>query len=212
MSIRAHIRYERGARGAFTRAEVSAAAAAGNAAAVEYWHEAFMPLHFQETASRRYGYQPRRGSGEPPYLERKTRYSVHARHQKTIRLPNPAYLWRKKREKGHTRPLVWSGRSEEAAKQVRITASSRRGVGVMFALPKYFYQYRTTTDRKVYRGWGSGSYQATQQIRHTQPDKAAELTTVLDSEAVDMGRVAEHSMTAVLNGQRRPPRNVTAAA
>lgn len=202
MSLRAHIQYAKPGRGLFDRAEVAAAAAAGNAAAVEHWHEVFLPLHFEEAAKKRYGYQPRRGSGEPPYLQRKTRWSVASKYQQTRKIANPAYYWRKLREKGHTKSLVYTGRSEQAAKQIRITSSAARGVGVLFALPKYFYQYRTTTTRKVHRGWGSGSYQPTLAVKHTAPDKAAELTVVLDTEAAAMGRAAEKAMTDALNGAK----------
>jgi hypothetical protein len=178
--IRAHIQYARPTRGMFDRADVQAAAAEGNAVAVEYWHEFFEPLHFQEDASRRYGYAPRAGSGEPPFIRVGKPGSMGAQRLR----PNPHYLWRKLREKGHTRPLVWSGASERAARQIRITATARQGVGVMYALPKYFYAYRK--DLK-------------------QPDKAAELTTVLDAEAQAMGRAAEGAMADVLNGAPRRP-------
>lgn len=188
MSIRAHIQYARGARGAFGRAELSAAAAAGNAMAVEYWHEVFMPLHFEESATARYGYQKRSGSGEPPQIWVRRRTNQYGRETARL-INNPKYLWRKKREQGHARPLVWSGASARAARQVRITASATRGVGVLFALPKYFYAYR-------------------KDLR--QPDKAAELTTVLDGEAAEMGLAAQREMTAVLNGQR--PSGPAAAA
>ena len=177
MSLRAHIQYGKPGRGLFDRATVAAAAAEANAVAVEYWHEFFMPLHFQESASRRYGYQPRSGSGEPPYIPKGKPDSMGY----TRLVKNPKYLWRKKREKGHTRPLVWSGRSEQAARYIRITSSPRRGVGVLFSLPKYFYAYRK--DLK-------------------QPDKVGELLLVLDEEAAEMGRAAEKAMAAVLNGTR----------
>ena len=169
MPVRAHIQYGKPGRGVFDRREVAEAAAAGNAAAVEHWHDELAPLHFEESATRRYGYQPRSGSGEPPVITTK----------RGRRINNPKYLWRKKREQGHTRPLVWSGASARAARQIRITSSPRRGVGVLYALPKYFYAYRK--DLK-------------------QPDKAAELTTVIDLEVAEMGLAAEGAMADVLNG------------
>ena len=130
--------------------------------AVEYWHQFFMPLHFTDAAKKRYGYQPRSGSGEPPVLRRPAGSKGFYRTYN-----NPKYYWRKMREKGHSIPLVYTGRSEQAARQVRITASARQGVGVLFALPKYFYQFRKD---------------------HKAPDKVAELLVVLDSEAAEMGR------------------------
>ena len=84
---------------------------------------------------------------------------------------------------------VWSVASARAARQIRITASPRRGVGVLYALPKYFYAYRKNL---------------------RQPDKAAEVTTVIEVEVAEMGLAAEGAMADVLNGikSRRAPAGV----
>ena len=107
MSLRAHIQYERPGRGLFDRQAIAEAAAAGNSMAVEYWHAIFMPLHFTEQAKKRYGYQPRSGSGEPPVLRRPAGSKGYSRTYN-----NPKYFWRKMREKGHSIPLEYSGKGD----------------------------------------------------------------------------------------------------
>ncbi|HEV7301606.1 MAG TPA: hypothetical protein VGN72_19735 [Tepidisphaeraceae bacterium] len=170
MSVRGIIRYDRYPK--LDRDLVNRAVSEGNEAAVERWHDEFQPLHFEESATRRYGYQKRSGSGEPPRVVRRKGKLAN------VTVANPKYLWRKQREKGHTKPLVYSGRSEIAAKQMVITATARRGVGTFTALPKYFFQRR-------------------KDLR--QPDKGAELITVIEYEVNDMARYAEAAATAVLN-------------
>jgi hypothetical protein len=173
VSVRGVIKYDRYPK--LDRELVNGAFAEGNAAAVEHWHDEFVELHFEESATRRYGYQKRSGSGEPPRITIRPRKDGGA--VRTI--PNPKYLWRKKREKGHTRPLVYSGASELAAKTIAITSTPRRGVGALVSMPKHFYQYRKDLN---------------------QPNKRDELLTILDSEIIDMAAVAEHAVARVLRG------------
>lgn len=63
------------------------------------WFTRFRPLHFQETAYSRY------------------RYKARARD----------YVKRKRKERGHNRPLVWSGQSERVTRVARITSSNKYG-------------------------------------------------------------------------------------
>jgi hypothetical protein len=80
---------------------------------VGYWHESMMPGHFTHGAIIKYGYQRR----------------------------SPGWEKRKRRLKGHNRPLVFSGRSRrQAIRQVKLSSTSKRGVAAM-NLPRYFYQY-----------------------------------------------------------------------
>jgi hypothetical protein len=65
------------------------------------WRDKYLPGHFINAASRKYGYLPRqgeRGSG---------------------RSHRGSYTWRKLREKKHSRPLVWSGRSRDESIRTR---------------------------------------------------------------------------------------------
>jgi hypothetical protein len=63
------------------------------------WFTRFRPLHFQESAYSRY------------------RFKSRARD----------YVKRKRREKGHNRPLVWSGDSERVTRMARITSTNKFG-------------------------------------------------------------------------------------
>lgn len=114
---------------------------AANIATVEYWHKRFMPGHFKASASRKYGYQER-----------------------TFK-----YTKRKRRQKGHNLPLVWTGISRfRAQMHFKATGTSERGRGALKSMPAYFYQYRgkgpnkrdellTTTDvedKAMAKFWG----------------------------------------------------------
>lgn len=72
------------------------------------WGEDYRPLHFTEGASQRYGYMARKGERLP-------------RGSKAYKR---SYTGRKEATKGHTRPLVYSGKSEQASEAYRV-----RGIG-----------------------------------------------------------------------------------
>jgi hypothetical protein len=145
----------------------------GLEAAAREWHEDIMPVHFTVAGGRRYAYQPRSGDNEPPRLPR----GKPGKYGQSTR-SNPHYSWRKRREKGHNRPLVWSGDSEaDARSAVKISSRKQRGTegrvqatAVMPNLPKYFYQRRKDLNA---------------------PDKPAELTRVLAEEEQRFARTAE---------------------
>lgn len=149
--------------------EAASAAAVG---VVGQWHDQYMPGHFDLAAARKYDYQPRKGDGEPAKIE-VTRTSQSGQTYRAIRA-NPHYSWRKRRQKGHNCPLVWSGDSERAARQ-QVALSSRfskaeqavKATAAMPGLQKYFYQYRSDLG---------------------QPDKAAELLRTTSDEVAGLGR------------------------
>lgn len=143
--------------------------AAGNRAGAQAWQTDLRELHFEEGAGRRYGYQPRKGSGEPPVVRGR---------------PNPKYLWAKLRRRGHTRPLVDSGRSLEASRTSRIDATSKRARLVHPTLPRYFYQYNKL---------------------HGAPNKMDELGTILNAEADLLARAAIGAAMDVLSRARHRP-------
>ena len=174
--IRGTIQYQRSP--AATAKLFRAAMAVGNGAAVEHWNEKFRPLHFTVQGGRRYGYKPRKGDDEPPRL-------LMRAGGRTI--ANPHYSWRKRRQMRHNKPLVWSGRSELLSKAMRVTSSSRRGVGAFVALPKYFYQYRKDLN---------------------QPDKAAELVTTVHDEVEELAGVARDAALKHLEAARAPAETV----
>lgn len=69
-------------------------------------HHRFMEKHFTIAGAREYGYKPRKGEG----LSGKEFWK--------------SYTGKKKKQKGHQRPLTWSGASETLAK-IRDVQSSR---------------------------------------------------------------------------------------
>jgi hypothetical protein len=81
--------------------------AAGLKGMGESWHLRYLARHFEPSAVRRYGYAPR----------------------------SAGYRKRKRRIKGHDRPLVWSGRSERLASMRRVRATSK-GVSVIVYAPQ----------------------------------------------------------------------------
>lgn len=150
---------------------IPAALRAAGQKVVEHWHRTMMPEHFTVSGGKRYGYKPRRGDLEPPYIVKRVYVNQHDKVGRVRRVSNPAYSWRKRREKGHNRPLVWSGASERAAKSdVRFSTRHVRKNDTIVAvaamnLPKYFYAYRIDLD---------------------QPDKANELTRTLPQEQEEL--------------------------
>lgn len=74
------------------------------------YHERFMAKHFTTLGAREYNYTPR--SGERAGVGSKAFFR--------------SYTGRKQKEKGHTRPLVWTGASELLAKIRDIRATSKR--------------------------------------------------------------------------------------
>ena len=75
-----------------------------------YWQKEFLPLHFTPDAARRYNYKPR----DAPYQRRKLR------------------------QKGHNRPLVWSGETERAAmRKGRRQKAGDKAVNLILRVPFY---------------------------------------------------------------------------
>jgi hypothetical protein len=157
-----------------------------------------MPGHFTVEGGKKYGYQPRKGDDEPPYIERMTRWSVHQKHQRLIRSPNPSYSWRKRRQLRHNKPLVWSGQSEHMAKQqVRLSTRVNRASGTAVAtaamnLPKYFYQYLKPG---YYARPNVGDGKGLMHITHQTPDKANELTRTTEVERAELAVFYEAKMS-----------------
>lgn len=154
-------------------AAVKSAATEAAEAVVSHWHERIMPDHFTVAGGKKYGYAPRRGDNEPPRIlvTRKAKSGqVYQTHRN-----NPHYSWRKRREKRHNKPLVWSGKSEQAAKMQGVIRSkyspSTKQVKASVGMPllqNYFYMYR--------KDLGA-------------PDKAGELTTATPDEVGTLGTV-----------------------
>jgi len=76
-----------------------------------FWHRMFRPKHFTEAGAREYG-----------YIARKGERMVQSRAKGWA----GTYVARKKREKGHNLPLVWSGDTRELSRQHREKAAATR--------------------------------------------------------------------------------------
>ena len=84
-------------------------------AAGVYWHRKYRAKHFTPAGAREYHYAPRKGqpgSGQ----------SWWAKSTKGRRFRS--YTNRKKKQKGHIRPLVWSGLSERLTRIRAVTAKA----------------------------------------------------------------------------------------
>lgn len=82
-------------------------------AALTYWHRDILQKHFTSAGAIEYGYTPRK---------RQWRGSFKM-----------SYIGRKLREKGHTKPLVFSGESMALTRMRDVRATSKRGVCVIRA-------------------------------------------------------------------------------
>lgn len=90
-----------------TRAELRGLIKKQYVAIGKHWHTHFRPLHFRELGKARYGYTPR----------------------------SPQYEFRKKKSKKHTRPLWWSGLSNQSSKDIKRFDATRYGVNVRMHAP-----------------------------------------------------------------------------
>ena len=135
-----------------------------------FWHRQLLPKHFTKRGATEYGYQKRVGEnmrGEKGFAR--------------------TYMGRKLREKGHSRPLVFTGRMERAAKQTRDVRATSKGVTVVLtSLPRYAYQIAHPGD----------------------PNKAKELGTISKQDAALMARVLDRELERLGNqrGGRTPSR------
>lgn len=75
-----------------------------------FYHVQFMPKHFTTEGAREYNYTPRKG--EQAGLGTKEFFR--------------SYTGRKAKQKGHKRPMVWSGASEILARIRDVQATSKR--------------------------------------------------------------------------------------
>ena len=145
---------------------------------IHRWHRQFMLIHFTERAKRRYKYQARSGEALPEF-------TVNPDTGRTVR--SRKYHWIKKRRKGHTKPLVWSGDARRyARRQIKVTGTAKRATGTM-KLPGYFYKYRkgpTTEGRPPI-------------------DKADELTRTILTEIRQLAKEHKKLVVGQLNRVRR---------
>lgn len=92
------------------------------------WHANYRELHFKNLASARYGYTPRAGERGRP-----------------AKRFDRSYTGRKLKQFGHTRPLVLTGESEQATRQLDVRATAKRGtaqVKIVLHAPKLNFRYR----------------------------------------------------------------------
>jgi len=127
-----------------------------------YWVNTYRPKHFTVAGAKEYGYDPRkgeRGNLGPKGFKR-------------------SYTGRKLAKWGHTRPLVWSGRSEQATRAARIHATATRnksGVEIFMNAP--------TLNLKN---------------PHSQINMRAEMTRISPRETVELVRLHRRTSEALL--------------
>lgn len=159
-------------------------------AAIKHWHTAIMPGHFTVRGGRKYNYQPRSGENEPALVPREMA-SMMTRGGKTFvarQKLNQKYYHKKLRKLGHSRPLVYSGNSEAAARSgIRLRGTSDQAKGLL-SMPKYFYQYRKDLNA---------------------PDKADELTrTTLDEVEVLAQKARGHAIRTIASMRQTTRRRI----
>ena len=174
---------------------------AGMREMLEYWHEHYFDEHFKASAHRRYGYQPRFGSGEGPWLKKKVRDPRTGR-ERIYTVRNDHYNWRKLREKGHMDPLVFSGDTHliaGSASHFNISTTINTARGKFVGLPSYFYRYHKAMVHTTYDAAGN----PVTMVRD-QPDKAKELTTLIQPEVDRMMAAGHRRITSYFQQYRRP--------
>ena len=83
------------------------------------WGREYRPRHFTDEGARMYGYIKRKGEG----------MTQGSRAQRR------SYTGRKLREKGHTLPLVWEGKSRDASARYRLYPT-KSGVRISMPTPR----------------------------------------------------------------------------
>jgi len=126
--------------------------------AMTFWHRELLGKHFTSAGATEYGYTPRK---------RQWRGSFKA-----------SYIGRKLKEKGHTKPLVFSGESMALTRMRDVRATSKRGVCVIRA-PGF-----------------------NRRNPHSQVNMREEITRVSTSDASRMVRTYERKMDAELRAYR----------
>lgn len=126
-----------------------------------YWHTRMLPKHFTAKGASEYRYEKRQG-------ERGTQGN------KTFRR---SYTGRKLREKGHTRPLVYSGATELLTRQRQVTSTSKGG-RIRINVPAYI-KFK---------------------LRHSKINMADELTRVSRGEEQELARVFDQILQRKLRG------------
>lgn len=90
------------------------------------WHTEMRPLHFTNRATGRYGYDPRKGE------------SGGGRQFKG------SYTARKLKKFGHTKPLVWTGRSQLLTR-IRDVRATSKGARVVMRAPALNFRSKGST-------------------------------------------------------------------
>lgn len=177
------------------------------------WHDRYLPGHFTQAGGKKYGYQPRAGENESAKIPNPG-YSANSRlgFSSPKMIENWKYAWRKRKIKRHSRPLVWSGQSEEMAKaavkvSVRRLRAGHIEASAAMQLPKYFFQFLKAGSylRKGFQYDGRGNKYAGMVrfwVKQDQPDKYDELTRVSHDEAEELTRVADAALSLRLADAR----------
>jgi hypothetical protein len=132
-----------------------------------YWHDHFRAKHFTKAGAREYGYQQRSGEG----LSGKAFWK--------------SYTGRKQKYRGHSDPLVYSGRSRERSQQRTLRAVSRG--------PRSYLQIRINAPALNFRRTVKGKL---------TPDMVSEMQTISKAEKTELVKVHDDTMHRLL--QQRP--------
>jgi hypothetical protein len=139
----------------------------------EKWHDEFLPRHFEENAMQRYHY-------------------VHRAKK---------YDQRKERKMGHKKPLVWSGTLRKTILENTTITATKSSVLIKMTGPKWLAGYLSFKGRnkKIRDKHGNDTGR---REKAGGPDKKAEITKVLKSEAEELAKLLKSRIVEALNKAR----------
>lgn len=108
-------------------------------------------------------------------------FTTKAETQYDYQARSAAYSRYKAKRFGHRNPLVYTGELKRMVTRMARISSTSKGVRVNMTGPRYLYQYRKDFN---------------------QPDKAAELTAVTETETETMAKLLDRRITRRLNANQ----------
>jgi hypothetical protein len=117
---------ETGATPGVMRREYPKVAKAAFLKAGRFWQSKMLPGHFTRKAISKYDYQPRQGDRGSAVKSRLIETKVGGKTIFRRTSLKSTYTAKKKRLKGHTKPLVWTGASRALSGTGRVTSTKSR--------------------------------------------------------------------------------------
>lgn len=136
------------------------------------WHQTMLPRHFQENAYQIYRYK----------------------------LRTKSYEKRKRRKRGHNRPLVWKGDLMKAVTQSAAFHVTKSSVKIVMSGPKWLAGYIAMSGKTKKVRDAQGNYVG--RTKANYPDKKKELTRVMKNEVEAMAKLMKHRFKDAMNNAK----------